>query len=424
MMDPSRLLFAVGQALSARALYADGHPARERTASVSYERLLELQQAVPKPNFSFLDGNVLLGTQPVRELRGWEWGQRFDDAGLQRWELSTDVPRYEWDAFLNTLHLRLTTGIINTEEDVRESAHPSIRFGVIGVKGEGGQFIKDELPVATLSISLREEHDAMDFIVEHVERVGEVQAAEAEAVVASLAVAMHGDSEIALPLIQLKEYDQYTAAHSINVSVLVMALAEYLGLGPRDVRAIGVAGLMHDLGMSKVPKDILSKSGPLTPAEWAIIHQHPVYGAQLILKSEPQLDLAAVVAFEHHMLPNGGGYPAVHYAREPHFASQLVQVCAVYDALRTRRFHRDATPPELAIGHIEEQAGTNYPSEIALAFARMMRQWERRIVRADDTPIVRATPRGSVRAVVPGATGVMNGAAGVMPSAPIVTTGS
>ncbi len=423
-MDPSRLLYAVGQALSARALYADGHPARERTATVSFERFLEVQRAVAKPAFSFLDGNVLLGAQPIRELRGWEWGQRFDDAGMQRWEFADDVPRYEWDAFLNTLHLRLTMGIVNTEEDVRESAHPSIRFGVIGVKGEGGQFIKDDLPVATLSISLREERDAMDFIVEGVERVGEVQAAEAEAVVASLAVAMHGDSEIALPLIQLKEYDQYTAAHSINVSVLVMALAEFLGLSPRDVRAIGVAGLMHDLGMAKVPKAILAKSGPLTPEEWHVIRQHPVYGAQMILQSEPQLDLAAVVAFEHHMLPNGGGYPKVHYAREPHFASQLVQICAVYDALRTRRFHRDATPPELAIEHIEERAGTTYPSEIALAFAKMMRQWERRIVRADDTPIVRATPHGSVRAVVPGATGVMNPAAGVMAGSATTSTGS
>src|SRR5207249_759680 len=94
---------------------------------------------------------------------------------------------------------------------------------------------------------------------------GTLPLVEAEAVVRSLAVAMHGDRQMLMPLLQLKEFDQYTTTHSMNVAVLSMALAEYLGMSGGDVRAFGVAGLLHDLGKVRVPLEILTKPGKLTP---------------------------------------------------------------------------------------------------------------------------------------------------------------
>jgi putative nucleotidyltransferase with HDIG domain len=179
-----------------------------------------------------------------------------------------------------------------------------------------------------------------------------------------------------LPLLQLKEFDEYTTTHSLNVSVLTMALAESLGLAQQDVRTFGIAGLLHDLGKVSIPIEILNKPGKLSEEERAIMQHHPVAGAKLIIESGRRLDLAAAVAHEHHIMINGHGYPTCHYRRDCHKASKLVHVCDVYDALRTKRPYRDAWEAERVLAYIEERAGTEFEPEAARAFVRMMRKAE------------------------------------------------
>jgi HD-GYP domain-containing protein (c-di-GMP phosphodiesterase class II) len=87
-----------------------------------------------------------------------------------------------------------------------------------------------------------------------------------------------------------------------------MALAEHLGLNPRDVRTFGVAGLLHDLGKVKIPMEILNKPGKLTDEERSVMQGHTVEGARLIITSDRELDLEAPVAYEHHIMIEGGGY--------------------------------------------------------------------------------------------------------------------
>ena len=166
---------------------------------------------------------------------------------------------------------------------------------------------------------------------------GELPLMEAEAVVRLLTVAMHGDQQMMLPLLQLRQFDEYTTTHSLNVSVLSMGLAEWLGLGGRDVRAVGVAGLLHDLGKVTIPKEILNKPGKFDDREREIMNSHAVEGARMILTSDQQLDLAAPVAYEHHILIDGGGYPPMRYPLDCHCANQPVHVSELSAALRTTR---------------------------------------------------------------------------------------
>jgi putative nucleotidyltransferase with HDIG domain len=338
-------------------------------------------------------------------MREWEWGSRLSAVGIQRIELQPGVTREEYEEFLAEVIARLTAGEVDTAEQ-RQTRPTNIRFGTIGVRGATGLKAPSEaLPTATITYTLGEEAEAIRWLHDEVEQRGELPLVEAEAVVRSLSVAMHGESQVVIPLLELKEFDQYTTTHSMNVSVLAMALAEFMGLGKRDVRAYGVAGLLHDLGKVRIPREILIKPGRLTPEERAIMNRHPADGARIIFASDKQLDLAAVVAYEHHIMLNGGGYPCVHYGRDCHRASRLVHVCDVYDALRTRRPYRDAWESARALEYIESRAGTEFDPDVAGAFCSMMRQLDRRLVVVDDV-----TPLHESQGAPPAAAAAANGA--------------
>jgi putative nucleotidyltransferase with HDIG domain len=182
-----------------------------------------------------------------------------------------------------------------------------------------------------------------------------------------------------MPLLSLREYDEYTTTHSLNVSVLAMALAESLGLAGREVRAFGVAGLLHDIGKVCIPHDVLTKPGQLTPEERELIRRHPADGARLILQSGQQLDVAAAVAYEHHIMIDGCGYPTLHFRRDCHPASHLVHICDVYDALRTTRPYRAAWEHEQVMEYLRENAGTEFDESLFRAFESMMRDWKREV---------------------------------------------
>jgi putative nucleotidyltransferase with HDIG domain len=388
MSDPARFLNAFAQALAAMALYRDGHPARERAVDVAYQQIHDLQSDTPHPLFTFLGDEVVFGQQPLRELKAWDWGQRLAQAGIQRLEFEEQVSRDDFEGFLEEVLARLTLSAISTE--ARQMRRSSIRFGPVGLKGES-EVAPELLPTATIAFSLGEEVDTLRWLQREVQTTGAVPLSEAEAVVRSLAVAMHSGRHVMLPLLQLKEFDQYTTTHSMNVAVLSMALAEFLGLSATDVRTFGIAGLLHDIGKIKIPLDVLTKPGRLTDDERALMNEHPAAGARLLLEVHEDLDLAVVVAYEHHIMINGGGYPVLRYARDCHHASKLVHVCDVYDALRTRRPYREAWSFEKTLGYLQERRGLEFDPALCDAFLRMMRQWEPQVAIVSD-PAAQARP--------------------------------
>ncbi len=392
--DPARFLNAFAQALAAMALYRDGHPARARALDVAYQQIQDLQAETARSLFTFLGDEVVFGRLPLRELKSWDWGKRLAQAGIQRLEFEDKVSREDFEGFLEEVLARLTLSAISTE--ARQMRRSSIRFGAVGLKGET-ELAPEPLPTATISFSLGEEVDTVRWLQREVQTKGAVPLAEAEAVVRSLAVAMHGGRQVMLPLLQLKEFDQYTTTHGMNVAVLTMALAEDLGLGARDVRAFGIAGLLHDLGKVRIPLEVLTKPGKFTDEDRALMNQHPAEGARIILQSEDALELQAVVAYEHHIMLNGGGYPTLAVRRDCHHASKLVHVCDVYDALRTDRPYRPAWSQARALAYLEERAGTEFDPELAVAFVRMMRRWEGQVAvlrdeRASVAPASAAAP--------------------------------
>ena len=384
MNAPGKFLTSLAQSLSTMMLYPREHPTWSRAVDASYGALGELQKENDRPLFTFLGRDVVYGQAALHDLRDWPWSQKLAEVGVQRLEFEPGVTRAEFEEFIADVLQRMVQSGAGApvEAAPRPSGRQSIRFGQVTVSDEDDSSASSETKEPTptggpsLPYALEEEAGAATYIFDEATAKDVVPLVEADAVVRSLSVAMRGSSAMIIPLLRLKANDPYNAIHAINAAVLVMALAEQLGLGNRDVHEFGMAALLHDLGMAKVPRELVQKPIELTEAERRVVERHPVDGARIILASDKRMELGATVAYEHHLRPDGTGYPQRLFKRPLHLASRIVRVCSVYNALRIPRAHREPYPAAQALRFIEERAGTEFDREITTRFAAMMKKME------------------------------------------------
>lgn len=368
MKEVLAFLTSFGRALATSRIYAPAHPARESALKDSMERLLRLIEADPAPRFTLMDGDVFHHRTPVADLRDADWVRRLEQAGIQRIEINEGVTPDEYFRFMQEMELRLAGD--GSSASAPQFAPTHIRYGSLAAP-RARSAVEPEGTGAT-RVPLTDEVGTVRWLHEEVSAGRRLPVGEAEVVVRCLAMAMHQDRQMLLPLLELRTFDEYTTTHANNVAVLTMALAEALGYPPADVRALGVSGLLHDIGKTRIPRDILVKPGALTPGERRTIERHTIEGARILLLREGRLELAAVVAYEHHRRVDGGGYPPFAVSRLSHFASQIVHTCDVFDALCTERPYRPAWTVEQALAEIERGSGTSFDPELVRAFSTMV----------------------------------------------------
>jgi putative nucleotidyltransferase with HDIG domain len=386
MTQAIRFLNRLAGAFSNMALYGEGHPAREQAMEAAADDLQALLAEDPQPRFTFLEEDVIYGDQPLEGMRNWTLGRHLARRSIQRIEIDLGVSRSEFRAFLEEAAIQLSR-----PPEALQAAPilcPHIRFGEL----ETGERIEEE----ATPFDLAAEAGKVDWLHEEALVKGRISASLARAVVQTLSTAMRYTRKILVPLISLKEVDQYSTIHSMNTSMLSMALGEFLRLGAPQVRVIGEAALLHDMGKVNTPLEILNKPGPPTPAEWEIIRRHPLEGARILLRSGNDLDLAAIAAYEHHLRWDGGGYPEVHYRRRPHRIAQLVHICDTYDAMRTRRPHQGSLPQEHIFSVLRKGAGSEYSPDLVTAFLGMLGQWSSRIVEVGEKEPTRRPNREGI----------------------------
>ena len=172
-----------------------------------------------------------------------------------------------------------------------------------------------------------------------------------------LTEAIMTNSAVAIDINTLKVSDEYTFKHSVDVAMISMIIGKRHGLSRDEIREIGVAGLLHDMGKSKIPTEILNKPGKLTDEEFALMKRHPYDGYQ-ILKDRGGFSNAVLAGvLQHHEKINAGGYPMGLPKDQIHLFGRLIAVADIFDALVTKRPYKDAFPMREAVEMIMSMTG-------------------------------------------------------------------
>jgi HD-GYP domain-containing protein (c-di-GMP phosphodiesterase class II) len=175
-----------------------------------------------------------------------------------------------------------------------------------------------------------------------------------------------------LGLTMIKDYDNYTFNHCVNVGVLSMALGSTLGLDAMSVRDLGIAGHLHDIGKTMISKEILNKPGKFSSAEFDEMKRHPELGSKIIREMDGLAPHISSVVLGHHLHYNRSGYP--EWASKLPF-NQMIDIVAIadtYDAITTLRVYQHPVNPKSALNEMQKMTNTILDGAIVERFVEMM----------------------------------------------------
>lgn len=184
------------------------------------------------------------------------------------------------------------------------------------------------------------------------------------------------DEAILLGLTTVRDYDDYTYTHSVNVAVLSMCMGLRIGLSRKFIETLGVCGMFHDLGKVDIPHEILSKPGKLNDREFEEIQKHPMNSVRQILKLQAARgikDKILLPPFEHHLKYDLTGYPHTHRQKPPSLLGRILTIVDVFDAITSPRVYRpSALSPDRAIEIMIEKSGKDFDPVLLKVFVNML----------------------------------------------------
>jgi putative nucleotidyltransferase with HDIG domain len=232
------------------------------------------------------------------------------------------------------------------ETSIRKAGCHHIRIFTVGKTEEN----PEEAPRKVYGRALR----VVDRIFQDV-RMGKIpSSAEAMEVVRSMVQLTLAEPHALFALSMLKDYDNYTFTHSVNVSVIALAVGRACGLTEEQLRTLGLGGLLHDLGKLKIDLGIINKPGRLTDEEFEQIKTHPRTGADLVKEMEGVTPEVIDIVLGHHLRYDREGYPA---DAKGHVVSPLIDMAAIadtYDAITTLRCYQRPSTPRKAVTRLRE----------------------------------------------------------------------
>lgn len=176
-------------------------------------------------------------------------------------------------------------------------------------------------------------------------------------IASNLMNAINSTDAIAVDISALKTSDEYTFKHSVDVATMSMILAKQQGLSQKQIYEIGVAGLLHDIGKTKISLDILNKPARLTDEEFAVMKQHPVFGYRMIKDRDEFSNEICMAVLQHHEKMNSKGYPVGFPSDKITQYARILTIADIYDALVTKRPYKSAFSQREAVEMIMSMTG-------------------------------------------------------------------
>ncbi len=360
-----------GAALRGIQLYNPTHPIVVRNLEGLAEALRALHEHDGTVVIGILGDELIVGDIPMPKASASmaELIRRFGTLGIERITIARQVTMDELKVFANKFgQLEKALPGEATKEAAARLESPNIRVGRVTLD----EIVEESTDASTIRKMYAEAVSVASMVWESARSDSGPDPTAAQSMVDGLAQAVVQNRSALMALTALKDYDNYTFTHMVNVSILTMGQARGLGIDGPLLREFGMAALMHDIGKVKTPTEILNKPDKLTDEEFAIMKRHVVDGAE-ILRATPEIPaLAPVVAFEHHLRLDGSGYPDGVSRPTLNLATMLCGIADVYDAMRSQRKYQQAFPSERILAVLQRNDGTQFDQNLVRRFVQLL----------------------------------------------------
>jgi len=363
------LLRRFAAALRSSQLYSVGHPIITRNLegmSSAFQLLHSLQPAVV---IGMVGDEVIVDDMPMAKADTLgPLMKRLQKSGIERITVERGVTIEELAQFVEAItKLDAQAGVSDAPREL--PAIPHIRVGRVTVEQKVEASLTD---MATIKRLYQDATSVAGDVWDSTETEGKPDATLARTMIDGLAQAVAQNRTALLALTTLKNYDNYTFTHMVNVSILTMGQARGLGIDGPLLREFGLAALMHDIGKVRTPKEILNKPEKLTDSEFEIMKRHVVDGAEILRKTPDVPTLAPVVAFEHHLRSDGSGYPAKVTRGSLNIGTMLCSIADVYDAMRSQRQYQQAFPTDRILAVLKKNDGNQFDQHLVRRFVQLI----------------------------------------------------
>ena len=370
MQLADELLRRFAASLRSCQLYSKGHPIITRNLETLSGALQLLHSLQPSIVIGLVGDEVIVDDMPMAKADTLgSFVRRLQQSGVERITIDRGVTIEEIATFIDAVTTIDARNV--TEGDAAESfpAMPHIRVGRVTVEQRVEGSLTD---MATIKKLYNDAVSAAGDVWDSAQTEGRPDATVSRTMINGLAQAVAQNRRALLALTTLKNYDNYTFTHMVNVSILTMAQARALGIEGRLLREFGLAALMHDIGKVKTPKEILNKPTKLDDREFQIMKRHTVDGAALLRQTPEMPALSPVVAFEHHLRLDGQGYPDGVRRETLNLATMLCSIADVYDAMRSQREYQEAFPTDRILAVLKRNDGMQFDQHLVRRFVQLM----------------------------------------------------